>query len=88
MPERMLIAFYQRMILANEEGIRALNELGHTVKLALDVRSSKVIVQENFKRVIVINHKMFRVYNNWFSVGGGIAYHSANPRAQTGSDRD
>jgi phosphomannomutase len=43
-PERMLIAFYQRMILANEEGVRALNKLGHTVRLALDVRASKVIV--------------------------------------------
>ncbi|MBI5025043.1 MAG: glucose-6-phosphate isomerase [Candidatus Omnitrophica bacterium] len=44
MPERMLMAFYQRMILENEEGIRILNQAGHTVKLALDVRASKVIV--------------------------------------------
>lgn len=44
MSDRMLINFYQRFILANEEGIRVLNKLGHPVSLALDVRASKIIV--------------------------------------------
>lgn len=34
MPERMLIAFYQRMILANIEGIRALNRLGPSLRIS------------------------------------------------------
>ncbi|MBP7216787.1 MAG: hypothetical protein KBA46_05825, partial [Candidatus Omnitrophica bacterium] len=44
-PDRMLMSFYQRFVLENIAGIKALNKLGHTVKLALDVRASAVIVQ-------------------------------------------
>ena len=39
-------------------------------------------LQENFKREIIIRDKRFRVYNNWFSGGGGIAGHTANPYMQ------
>lgn len=39
-------------------------------------------LQENFKREIIIGDKRFRVYNNWFSGGGGLAGHTANPYAQ------
>ncbi len=38
--------------------------------------------QENFKREIIIGDKRFRVYNNWFSGGGGVAGHTANPYMQ------
>ncbi len=43
-PDRELITFYKNMIDSNLDGIRALNRLGHTVKLALDVRSSEVVI--------------------------------------------
>ncbi|MDO8747585.1 MAG: hypothetical protein Q7J72_00495 [Candidatus Omnitrophota bacterium] len=44
MPERMLISYFRRMVLENIDGIKVINRLGHTVKLALDVRSSEVII--------------------------------------------
>ena len=44
--------------------------------------TAKTVVQENFKREIVINNKRFRIYNNWTEIGFGAAYHSANPRTQ------
>ncbi|CAN5438009.1 hypothetical protein BH09BAC5_BH09BAC5_21380 [soil metagenome] len=40
-------------------------------------------VQENFKREIVIKDKRFRVYNNWFSGGGGFGFNTAIPYLQT-----
>jgi len=43
-PDRMLIAYYEAFLKQNVAGIRALNKLGHTVKMALDVRASAVIV--------------------------------------------
>lgn len=44
--------------------------------------TSKFVVQENFKREIVVGDKRYRVYNNWVSFGAGPGYHSANPRTQ------
>jgi hypothetical protein len=44
--------------------------------------TAHTVMQENFKREIVINNKRFRVYNNWTSIGVGPAYHSSNPRTQ------
>ncbi len=51
-------------------------------KISLGQDTAKFVVQENFKREIVINHIRYRVYNNWSSGGFGLAWHSANPRAQ------
>jgi hypothetical protein len=39
-------------------------------------------MRENFKREIIIDYKRFRVYNNWFSGGGGLALNTANPYPQ------
>lgn len=44
--------------------------------------TSKFMIQENFKREIVIGDKRYRVYNNWVCFGAGPAYHSENPRTQ------
>lgn len=39
-------------------------------------------LQENFKREIIIKDKRFRVYNNWFSGGGGLALNTGTPYPQ------
>jgi hypothetical protein len=44
--------------------------------------TAKFVVQENFKREIVIDNKRYRVYNNWVTFGGGGTWHSENPRTQ------
>lgn len=51
-------------------------------KISFGQDTAKYVVRENFKREIVINHQRFRVYNNWSTVGFGLAWHSANPRTQ------
>lgn len=45
--------------------------------------TSRLKLQENFKREIVFKDKRFRVYNNWFSGAGGLAANTANPYPQT-----
>jgi hypothetical protein len=51
-------------------------------KISSGQDTAKYQVRENFKREIVIDYKRFRVYNNWFSGGGGIAVNTANPYPQ------
>ncbi len=51
-------------------------------KISFGQDTAHVKPQENFKREIVINDKRFRVYNNWFSGGAGIAYNTSIPKLQ------
>lgn len=44
--------------------------------------TAKFVIQENYKREIVIDNKRYRVYNNWVTFGGGGTWHSENPRTQ------
>ncbi|HET6992598.1 MAG TPA: hypothetical protein VFJ43_14790 [Bacteroidia bacterium] len=52
-------------------------------KISSGQDTAKYQMRENFKREIIIQNKRFRVYNNWFSGGGGFALNSANPYLQT-----
>lgn len=52
-------------------------------KISSGQDTARYKVQENFKREIVINDKRFRVYNNWFSGGGGVAVNTGIPYVQT-----
>ena len=40
-------------------------------------------LKKNFKQEIIIKNQRFRIYNNWYSGGGGLAWNSAIPNAQT-----
>ncbi|MBM3244579.1 MAG: hypothetical protein FJZ15_02140 [Candidatus Omnitrophica bacterium] len=66
MPDRMLMSYFNRFVLANVDGIKALNKLGHTVKLALDVRASGTItdVLEN-----ISNKEGIRVEGEFIPAG-------------------
>jgi hypothetical protein len=52
-------------------------------KISFGQDTAKYKVQENFKREIIINNKRFRVYNNWFSGGGGLGFNTGIPFLQT-----
>lgn len=40
-------------------------------------------LKKNFKQEIIIKDQRYRIYNNWYSAGGGIAANTANPYVQT-----
>jgi hypothetical protein len=52
-------------------------------KISFAQDTSQYKLQENFKREIIIGDKRFRVYNNWFSGGGGLGINTEIPYVQT-----
>ena len=48
-----------------------------------DTAQYKIKLKKNYKQEIVINNQRFRIYNNWYTVGGGLGANTSNPHAQT-----
>ncbi len=57
-PERILVIYYTRFLLANQEGLRILSRLNQNIGLALDVRGTAVVcdVIEYFGRLQALRH--------------------------------